>query len=344
MALTIEQAASETKQNLTISVVIPTLNRAKDLRELLSTLLDQSLPPIEIIVVDDSNGESTANLIHEFNTKIRSTSQLIYVRGDGSGITSARNMGVKASHGDAILFLDDDILLEKDVVERLSEFLRKNPTALGVQPRIPGFADYWTQSSFGIRLENLINKVIMLTYHMPNRLSVRRSGAAVFPQKLTKVITVQRMMGCSFCLMRSVLSEFRSDTNLLKWGCYEDLDLTYRIYRRYPGSLFAIPTATVVHKHSAQSRLQSRKLHRMTTVYWFYVFFKDLSDESILNPLAFMWAMGGFLFWTVMGAITNQDGTRLMVTRYLLRDYAESLYHLRSIRQRNLNFFNRTLN
>ncbi len=325
-------------------MVIPTRNRTNDLRELLTTLLDQSLPPLEIVVVDDSIEDSTAQLVREFKTHFRyPSSQLTHVRGDGSGITSARNIGVKASKGDAILFLDDDILLEKNVIEGLSQFLRRNPTALGVQPKIPGFADYWAKSSFGIRLENLVNKVIMLTYHVPDRLSVRRSGAAVFPQNLTKVITVQRMMGCSFCLRRSVLSEFSSDTNLQKWGCYEDLDLTYRIYKKYPGSLFAIPTIDVVHKHSDQSRLQSRKLHKMTTIYWFYIFFKDLSNESILNSLAFMWAMGGFLFWTVMGAFANQDGRRLRVTTYLLRDYSESLYHLRSIRKRNLEFFNRTL-
>lgn len=326
-------------------MVVPTLNRPTDLHELLSTLTAQSHPPYEIVIVDDSKGEATAKLVLEFKTRINSLStKFIYLRGDGSGNTSARNKGIEVSTGDAILFLDDDTLLEKDVIHGLAKFLKENPGAMGVQPKIPGFADYWTKSTFGIRIENLVNKVIMITYHEPDKLSVRRSGAAVFPQNLTKVIPVQRMMGCSFCVRRSVLSEFRFDTNLRKWGCYDDLDLTYRIYRKYPGTLFAIPTIKVVHKHSSQSRLQPRMLNKMTTIYWFYIFFKDLSEISILNSIAFMWAMGGFLFWTVMGAFVNRDGRRLKVTTYLLQDYAESLYHLRAIRNGNLDFFNRTLN
>lgn len=332
------------KRSLAISVVIPTLDRPKDLSELLSSLWSQSQPALEIVVIDDSKDNLTTSLVQKSTPEFASIgTKLVYLRGDGSGNTSARNQGIAASSGDAILFLDDDTLLEKNVIQGLAEFLRDHPLALGVQPKIPGFADYWAQPRFRIKLENRVNQAAMLSYHAPNMLSVRRSGAAVFPSEVTAVVSAQRMMGCSFCIRRSVLSEFSFDTNLKKWGCYDDLDLTYRIYRKYPGSLFVIPTVAVIHKHSSKSRLPSRPLNRMTTIYWFYIFFKDLSDGSLLNSLAFLWAMGGALFWTVEGAFVNHEGRRLTPTRYLIRDYLESLWHLRSIRKGHLDFFNRTL-
>lgn len=327
-----------------MSVVIPTLNRPKDLNELLSSLLKQSQPPHEIAVIDDSKGNSTGRLVHNLTPQFDSNgTKLFYLRGNGSGNTSARNLGIAASSGDAVLFLDDDTLPEKNVIQGLAEFLIDHPLALGVQPRIPGFADYWAKPRFRVRLENCVNQIAMITYHAPNRLSVRRSGAAVFPSELTEVVSAQRLMGCCFCIRRRVLTEFQFDTNLKKWGCYDDLDLTYRIYRRYPGSLFAIPNVAVIHKHSSQSRMPSRPLNQMTTIYWFYIFFKDLSDESFLNSIAFLWAMGGALFWTVMGAFVNRDSQRLTATRYLIRNYIESLVHLGAIRKGKLGFFNRTL-
>ena len=326
-------------------MVVPTLNRDKDLTTLLSSLLIQTQPANEIIVIDDSSGGLTAKLVRERTSPFADAgTKIIYLRGIGQGNTSARNIGIRASTGDAVLFLDDDTVLERNVIEGIAKFLRENPAAMGVQPRIPGFADYWADSRFGTKLETCIDRVALITYHAPNRLSVRRSGAAIFPSILTEVIPVQRMMGCSFCLRRSLLSEFSFDTNLRRWGCYDDLDLTYRVYRRFPGSLFAIPTVNVVHNHSKQSRLPSRPLNKMSTIYWFYIFFKDLSDESILNSLAFMWAMGGFFLWSLMRTLMQRDGKLLIVTRYLIEDYADSLWHLRSIRKGELDFFNRTLN
>jgi GT2 family glycosyltransferase len=323
---------------------VPTLNRSSDLADLLATLCNQVQPAYEIIVIDDSKGNATADLLKRVMPEFQSRgTQLLYLRGDGTGNTSARNIGIRASSGDAVLFLDDDTLLEKNVIKELSGFLLRNPEAIGVQPQVKGFAEYWANPNFGMRVENLVDKVAMITYHAPNKLEVRRSGAAVYPSTLTMSIPIQRMLGCCFCLRRSILGSLMFDSNLKKWGCYDDLDLTYRIYRKHPGLLFAVPNISVVHRHSREARLQPRALNKMTTIYWFYIFFKDLSDESFLNSLAFIWAMFGFIFWTLMAAFVNADGKRLNVTRFLICDYAESLWHLRSIREGNLEFFNRTL-
>ena len=104
-----------------ISVVIPTLDRPKDLAELLLTILNQSHPPHEVIIVDDSQTDSGVEIVESFTSRFKSMRcSLRRVKGNGDGLTSARNLGVKYSNGDAVLFLDDDTLLKNNLVHTLS--------------------------------------------------------------------------------------------------------------------------------------------------------------------------------------------------------------------------------
>lgn len=323
----------------TVSVIISTRNRPRDLGSLLATLLEQITPPLQVIVVDDSEGFGSFDVVQDVESEFSPLGcELIYLRGSRGGSAAARNLGASSAKGDVVLFLDDDILLDDNVISEMTGFLQENPLALGVQPSLPAFALFWRNSSFGLRLENQVGRLTMATYHEKDKLSVRMSGAEIFPARITKVIPVQRLMGCSFCLRRHLLREFHFDVRMRNWGPYSDLDLTYRIFKRYPGSLFAIPSANVVHTHSAVARPPSRIVNRLSTVHWFYVFFKDVSSDSLLNACAFMWALWGSFFGMVLTALVARDGSRLITAGCMVRDYTTSLLRLRSIRKGQLDF------
>ena len=326
-----------------VSVVIPTRDRPRDLADLLKTLLDQSLLPFEVIIVDDSPKHSSREVSDSFVSKFKSVGcKLVYFTGSGIGLPAARNLGIKVFKGDAILFLDDDTLLDQNALNIVATFFSHNHDVLGIQPIIMPKTEKINSLTM-VKLENAFFKAMMLTDHQENTLKVRRSGASIFPSSLTKAIRVQRLSGCC-CYKREVFNEFCFDTNLKRWGFMEDLDFSYRVYKKYPQSLYAVPSAKIIHKESKEARLPNRTSIYMITIYWFYVFFKDVFSNSVLNLVAFLWALTGNLTYNLGGLLikrkSKNEWWRLI---YLLDSYATALGNLKNIRMLKLEFFNKDL-
>lgn len=103
-----------------VSAIIPCFNQAHYLNEAVESLLAQSYPNIEIIVVDDGSTDNTAEVASCY-----ATVQL--VRQANSGLAAARNSGIRASRGDYAVFLDADDLLLPNAVEEGVICLQKNP-------------------------------------------------------------------------------------------------------------------------------------------------------------------------------------------------------------------------
>jgi hypothetical protein len=86
-----------------VSVIIPTYNRALTLRAALSTALLQSLPPFEVIVIDDGSTDQTGALLAGHDNPV-----VRVISGPHSGVSAARNLGLEAARGDVIAYLDSD--------------------------------------------------------------------------------------------------------------------------------------------------------------------------------------------------------------------------------------------
>lgn len=86
----------------TVSVVIPTYNRAATVADAITSALEQTDPPDEIIVVDDGSSDETGTVLAGFGTRIVALHQA------NSGVSGARNAGLKRARGDWVAFLDSD--------------------------------------------------------------------------------------------------------------------------------------------------------------------------------------------------------------------------------------------
>lgn len=95
------------------SVVIPTYNYGKYLSECLFSALNQTLPPTEIIVIDDGSTDNTAEIIIPFLSDHR----IIYKKTNNQGVSTARNIGIELSNTDIIAFLDADDVWHLDKME-----------------------------------------------------------------------------------------------------------------------------------------------------------------------------------------------------------------------------------
>ncbi|MBX3464651.1 MAG: glycosyltransferase family 2 protein [Planctomycetes bacterium] len=85
-----------------VSVVIPTFNRARLLPRAIDSVLAQTLPAAEVIVVDDGSTDDTADVIAGYGDRVR------YLQQPNAGVSAARNKGIRAARHELIAFLDSD--------------------------------------------------------------------------------------------------------------------------------------------------------------------------------------------------------------------------------------------
>ena len=105
-----------------ISVVIPYFRREDIFDETIQSVLKQTLKPDEIIVVDDASGGNTTEFLSSYLPQIK----LITLEENG-GVSNARNVGVGASSGDLIAFIDSDDLWEPTKLEKQYRYLAEKP-------------------------------------------------------------------------------------------------------------------------------------------------------------------------------------------------------------------------
>ncbi|HKD17400.1 MAG TPA: glycosyltransferase family A protein [Thermoanaerobaculia bacterium] len=113
-----------------ITVLIPTVDRYPYLEKLLGQLRNQTVPPLEIVVVDQTPADRRrSDLSERFPDLPLKVFQL-----DQAGQCSSRNLGLEASKGDYFLLLDDDDEVPPDIVERHLRSLRRfrNQVSCGV--------------------------------------------------------------------------------------------------------------------------------------------------------------------------------------------------------------------
>jgi glycosyltransferase involved in cell wall biosynthesis len=104
-----------------ISVVIPAYNAAATIERAIGSVLAQTRPADEVIVVDDGSKDNTAVVVRQFVDKVRLISQA------NAGVSAARNTGIRATTGDWITFLDADDEWLPDYLKKQTELLARNP-------------------------------------------------------------------------------------------------------------------------------------------------------------------------------------------------------------------------
>jgi hypothetical protein len=106
---------------MNISVVVPTYNRAELLPETLEAILAQTLPPHEIIVVDDGSRDASLTVLQRYAPRVRA----IPIKNSGELV--ARNTGLRAASGDLVAFCDSDDLWMPGFLETMAALWQAEP-------------------------------------------------------------------------------------------------------------------------------------------------------------------------------------------------------------------------
>lgn len=193
---------------MNISVVIPTHNRRELLRRALFSVVSQTLPPAEIIVIDDGSTDGTNAMMRE---EFPGT---VYYRQENSGVGGARNLGIRHATGDWLAFLDSDD-------EWLPEKLARQTAALTASPesRVCHTEELWIRN--GVQV------------NPPKKYA--KTGGWIF----TQCLPLCAMSPSTVMIHRSVFDAVGLfDTRL---PVCEDYDLWLRITANYPVLLIEEP-------------------------------------------------------------------------------------------------------
>lgn len=104
-----------------ISVVIPAWNASRHIGEAVESVLSQSVPPDEVVIVDDGSTDHTSECVRTFGSRVTLIAQA------NAGAAAARNRGIAAARGEAIALLDADDLMAPRRLELQRAVLASDP-------------------------------------------------------------------------------------------------------------------------------------------------------------------------------------------------------------------------
>jgi GT2 family glycosyltransferase len=276
-----------------VSVVVPTYCRVDDLSELFGSLLKQTVKPFEVIVVDDTPDDTISVLCETYKAVFESVgSKLIYVKNPRMrSLTISRNLGVKLARGELIMFLDSDVILHSDYVEKILEVFGKYPNALGVQG--------WILNSGKDKLDRfsqILNKIFFL-----DRSAKDSCKFSEYPVILTKIVNCEHLSGANMTYKRAVFSEFKFDESLEKYCYMEDVLFSHSVFKKYPKGLYITPYAKCIHKSSETGRVERKELERLKNKHRKYVLVKLFGLKGLL-----------LYYWQSIGIRIKLSGKALM--------------------------------
>lgn len=260
-----------------ISVIIPTMNRESYVLDTLRSL-PQTLK--EIILVNQGPDMDLSSINMNIPIKI--------VRSEPPSITIARNKGLQYATGRLICYIDDDVTVSEYYFEHVLEIFNSFPDVEGVA---------------GWRPHSVSFKSALIDCYVKWPFLLRQCGLAKlnspygnqYPINLWRPIQAEWFPGMNMVFKKEVFMWQRFDENLLGYTIAEDIDFTYRIFKRNPRGLIITPYAPIIHRDAKTYHQDQRKLafinqvdhlyfamkHNMIGKWWWNIF-----GISLLRTLA----------------------------------------------------------
>jgi len=269
---------------LPVSVVIPTRNRPQSLRSTLASISAGVELPREIIVIDQSDLPLESV---DLSTELGHGILLQMVRQALPSSTIARNTGIRLARQDIILFMDDDILLDRYSVSELFKSFADDRVALVAAP-------HQGNTPNSRRHPDVLGSAFLRKKPFRSDGYVCR-GAVLgrYPSNLRKPVPTEWAMGFFFAVRRSLLEAYqvKFDENLLSYAYAEDLDFSYTfcVQAKAQGYRCILnPRVFVNHVGSHEWKMPDDRATMMYVVHRGYLSYKHFG--SPLNRVILIWS------------------------------------------------------
>jgi len=280
------------------SFIIATRNRPSLLVTAVKSLVEQTVMPGDLCVVDASESpdakEEVESLCREAGL------ELDYVHPAPPGLTVQRNLGIDRTTGDPVFFIDDAVWMAPSAHEAvLAEYARWGP-------ELGGVGGAWLDPPTPARLAVLFRRSFGMETWRPEASGRMRPGF------FTDVVTtsaglrrVESFVGWFMSFRREVFSHERFDEALADYAFKEDADFSYRVAKR-GYVLVQTPRAKVQHAKSAAQRLSAFELQRMNIANHVYLHRKNM-PQTFPYRAALWWGLTGTFLLNVGKMVQTRD-------------------------------------
>jgi len=303
---------------MTVSVIVPTKNRPRLLGETVRALLAQTVTPAELIVVDQSASDEGRQLVRELVEAAPHARRprLVYVLDTSiNGAAAARNVGLDLAGTDVVIFCDDDVVPDADVIERLLAHYAADATLAGVAPLIANYArPGWLTIGYQLVFCRgpFRDERLMLYWFWR-----RQAGRTLVP--------VRMFTGAMMSFRRAALNGLRYDARYRAASVGEDIDLCWALGAR--GGRLAIALDARIAHHKAPRPAKRPEEALLTS--WAFLYDKHV-PKTLGARLAFRWFVLGVLVGAVWAAARERTLAPIVSAvagvRSILSDYAGSSF------------------
>lgn len=290
-------------RKITFSIVICTLHNLEGLEKCITSITQQTLKPNEIIIVHgDIDGEMEESITKRIHPVLQSNLITLKYLKTIRSLVMQRNIGIDNAGGDVIVFLDDDVVLERDYFYYLLKVYQSK----------------WSENLGGVQgiiIENLrtkpwqpeeIMRKIFLLNSVTGNGRLQPSVHPSFSSNPKEIKKVDIFSGCMMSFRRDILLKNRFDINFREFWVLDDVELSYRISRKY--NLYQTPLAKLHHISSTPKYEGYKKIARMQVVNRLYLF-RIYFSNSKFNWLLFLWSnIGEFILRIFVSIKLNNFG------------------------------------
>ena len=267
-----------------ISVIIPTLNRQELLKKSIEAILNNSLLPDEILIIEQWNIEKTKESLFVFSSLLKIKNiKLVILSFQEKSASKARNFWVSKASGNILFFIDDDLEIDKYYIKLASEYLAQNSDV-----KIVSGKDKNAKILKNSFLKQLIR---VLTYQdiFWNKRIVLKNGQNIVRLDFENIVDSQWASG-TMVVKKEVFEIFSFPKNFEKWSYAEDVFFSYQVFKKYwKWSVKFIPNLVFNHIKSDQNRISWASEIKMMIIYR-YIFWKtSIYNNSFLNLILYIY-------------------------------------------------------
>ena len=286
----------------TFTVIIPTYNRKKYVVKAIDSVLAQSCKDYEIIVIDDGSVDNTEAALGAYRQKIH------YLRQQNSGVSAARNTGIRAARGRWISFLDSD--------DEWCDFYLS--TQLFHIERYPAAVAHITNSSY-----IFANGTRGLSHFEDTRMLAKfgRRSSLLFERPFSVVIDHVHWFLQASIIRRDILLK----VGLLdpRLSIVEDMDLLARVALAGPISFCREELVEIHTREESTEKLSSQWIHKglssRQTFGAVYTKFLKLEGLSVLDRLTAARVLS--VNWRAIGNILIKDNRKTEGRSYYRKSF-----------------------
>jgi len=213
-----------------ISILLATYNWPQALKLCLESLVTQTDQHFEIIIADDGSTESTKQVIEMFKASYPIPITHLWQEDQGFRKTKILNQAIAAAHGDYLVFLDGDCIVQPDFVARHRALAQKGYLVTGsrilLNENLTQELLSWSSWSFTRFLQNLLNKRLSggINKYWPLKIKLGNGAWRDY-----KKFVWRRIKGCNMACWKSDAEAINGlDETMTGWG-HEDADFVFRL-------------------------------------------------------------------------------------------------------------------